>query len=149
MRTWRAPDIGPVHAWIAWVLILAGFLAGWFAYGWPGLILAISVTVFWLLLQFSRVMRLLQRAGSVPVGQIASAVMFAARLRKGLKLMDVIALAGSLGASVSTQPEIWRWSDADGFSVELLLERGRCVSWTLTRPDAPDDAAQTSEAAAS
>lgn len=131
-----------MNAWIGWVLALAGLLASWSAYGWPGVVLAVSMIVFWLLLQFSRVMRLLQRAGSVPLGQIDSAVMLHARLSQKLRLIDVIALTRSLGVKVSEQPEVWRWSDAGGAHVDLSFERGRCVSWTLIRPEASADAAQ-------
>lgn len=131
-----------MNAWTGWALALAGLLAGWRAYGWPGVVLAVSMIVFWLLLQFSRVMRLLQRAGSAPLGQVDSAVMLHAKLSKKLRLMDVIALTRSLGVKVSEQPEIWRWSDAGGAQVDLRFERGRCVSWTLNRSELPADAAQ-------
>lgn len=138
-----------MNAWIGWVLALAALMAGWSAYGWPGVVLAVSMIVFWLLLQFSRLMRLLQKAGSAPLGQIDSAVMLHARLRQKLKLIDVIALAGSLGVRVSEQPEVWCWSDAGGARVELRFERGRCVSWTLIRPEPPADTAQEAIAPAS
>lgn len=136
-----------MNAWIGWALVFGGLIAGWVAYGWPGLVLAISATVFWLLLQFSRVMRSLQKAGSQAIGQTESAVMLHSRLRKGLKLMDALALTGSLGRRVSEQPEVWRWSDTGGVSVDLMFERGRCVSWTLNRPEAADTAQESASSA--
>jgi len=126
-----------MSTWTGWSLALLGLVAGWAAYGWPGVVLAISVTAFWLLLQFSRVMRLLHTAGGAPKGQIDSAVLLGAKLRKGLRLMDVIALTRSLGVRVSEQPEVWRWTDAGDINVDLSFEHGRCASWTLKRPDAP------------
>lgn len=60
-----------MNSWIGWSLALLGLVAGWSAYGWPGVVLAISVTAFWLLLQFSRVMRLLRKAGGAPIGKSA------------------------------------------------------------------------------
>ena len=60
---------------VGWGLALVAVVAGWLGYGWRGLVLAVTVIVFWLLLQFSRSLRALQRAGQRPVGTVANAVM--------------------------------------------------------------------------
>nr|WP_316642395.1 hypothetical protein [uncultured Roseateles sp.] len=126
-----------MNTWIGWSLAIAAVVAGWFAWGWQGVVLAVSLVAFWLLLQFSRVMRLLQKAGNAPKGKVASAVMLHTKLREGMKLMDVIAIARSLGLRVSDTPEVWRWEDEGGVSVELEFAGGRCVRHTLKRPDEP------------
>jgi hypothetical protein len=123
---------------IGWALALAALVLGWYSYGWQGLLLAFSVIVFWLLLQFSRVLRVLGKAKDAPVGQVASAVMLHTRLRPGMKLMDIIQLTRSLGRKVAEVPErgeeSWAWSDAGGVSVEVLMQDGLCASWRLQRP---------------
>jgi len=127
-----------MNTWIGWALAIAAVVAGWFSYGWQGIVLAVSLVAFWLLLQFSRVMRLLQKAGEAPKGSIASAVMLHSKLRDGMRLMEVIAVTRSLGIRLSDTPEIWRWEDDGGVAVELEFAAGRCVRRTLTRPDTPE-----------
>lgn len=106
--------------------------------GWAGALLGLSVVVFWLLLQFSRSLRVLRRAGAAPVGQVANAVMFQARLRPGMTLLQVLPLAGSLGRKLSESPETFAWQDGAGDAVHLVLRQGRLQSWQLLRagPDA-------------
>ena len=65
--------------------MLAALAAGYVGYGWPGVVLALTVVVFWLLLQFSRALRTLRNAASGPVGQVASAVMLHSRLKAGMR----------------------------------------------------------------
>ena len=120
-----------------WLLALAAHIAGYVTYGWPGVAMAFSATVFWLLLQFSRALRAMRQAGAAPVGQVPSAVMLNAKLRAGLRLMDIIRLTGSLGEKLSDDPESFRWRDAGGVAVTVEMKGGRCVRWALQRPDAP------------
>ncbi len=123
---------------LTWTLVAATFVAGWFAYGWRGLALAASIVAFWLLLQFSRSLRALRKAGNAPVGSVASAVMLHSRLREGMTLVQVLALTGSLGERVEPPidgaEESWRWRDAGDVSVTVHLSGGRTRSWTLQRP---------------
>ena len=58
---------------LGWLLAVASIGLGGALYGWPGVAFAGTVTVFWLLLQFSRAMRALKIAGQNPVGRIDSA----------------------------------------------------------------------------
>lgn len=123
-----------MNAWIGWGLAAAALVAGYLGYGWRGIVLALSVIVFWLLLEFSRSVRVLRRAALAPVGHIDSAVMLHSRLDKGLRLADVIKLAGSLGQQVRDDPETFAWRDASDAAVEIAFEGGRCTAWQLLRP---------------
>lgn len=122
---------------MGWGLAAAALVAGYWGYGWPGLALAATAIVFWLLLQFSRAMRVMRQAGSGPIGQVGSAVMLNARLRPGLTMLEILPLTGSLGVVIGDPAdEAFRWRDAGGASVRLQLKRGRLQSWVLEREDA-------------
>jgi hypothetical protein len=122
---------------VGWGLAALAVALAWTQYGWRGVLLAASVIVFWLLLQFSRALRAMRAAGQRPVGSVDSAIMLNAQLRRGMPLMKVIPLAGSLGARLGDgeDPERWRWTDGGGASVTLELRRGRLEAWRLERPD--------------
>ena len=115
---------------------LAGLFAffAWRAYGWPGLALAASAIVFWLLLQFNRAVRTMKNAAGAPVGSIPSAVMFNAWLRRGMTMLQVVTKTKSLGRKLGSSDDDWMWTDAGGSSVSLHFERGRLVRWQLDRP---------------
>jgi hypothetical protein len=119
---------------IGWALAVAALAAGFLSYGWRGLVLALSVIVFWLLLQFSRTMRVLRNAAGSPVGHVASAVTLQSKLQVGAPLSAVIGLARSLGRKVRDEPQTFAWRDAGGVEVEVEFERGRCRRWVLNRP---------------
>lgn len=117
-----------------WFLALAALAVGWWSYGWQGLVLAVTLIVFWLLLQFSRTMRVLRDAAGAPLGRVPSAVMFQARLRRGLPLGHVIRLAGSLGRKAGgSAQETYIWADDSGASVRVSFDGGRCQAWQLVR----------------
>ena len=126
-----------MNAVATWGVAAAALAAGWFSYGWRGGVLALTVIVFWLLLQFSRALRALRNAGSAPVGRVASAVMLHSRLREGMTLAQVLALSGSLGERVDSRcegaDECWRWRDEGDVGVSVVFRGGRTVSWQLTR----------------
>jgi hypothetical protein len=107
-------------------------LAAWL-HGWRGALLAATVVVFWLLLQFGRAMRVMRRAARSPVGHVESAVMLNARLRRGMTMMQVLALTQSLGRKLSDSPETWSWEDAGGDGVRVVMAGARLDRWTLTR----------------
>jgi hypothetical protein len=123
---------------LGWALVGLAFVAGYVGWGWRGLVLALTVVVFWMLLQFSRTMRVLRAAAGAPVGQVASAVMLHSKLRPGMRLADVIRLTGSLGLKQRDEPEAYRWRDASEAFVEVEFLRGQCTRWQLVRPDVPD-----------
>ncbi len=121
-------------ATIGWALAVAAVAVGYVGYGWRGVLLAITVVVFWLLLQFSRALRVMRLAAQAPVGQVPSAVMLHAKLHPGMPLMAVIKLTRSLGRKVRDEPETFAWRDESGAEVEIEFDGGRCRSWRLARP---------------
>ncbi|MBT9491221.1 MAG: hypothetical protein IV107_02500 [Paucibacter sp.] len=128
-----------MNTWIGSALAVVAFVLGGVLWGWKGVILALSVVVFWLLLQFGRLMRIMRAASEAPVGQIDSAVMLAAKLQVGMKLIELLPLSRSLGRKLHDNPETYGWIDAGGAQVEIVLTKGRVVSWALLRPDESSD----------
>lgn len=121
------------NAWLGWGLGAAAVAVGYASYGWPGVVLALTVVAFVLLLQFSRALRALRQAAGRPVGQVANAVMLNAKLQKGMRLPDVLKLTGSLGRRVAQEPETWAWADAGHDEVQVVLHGGRVSGWELKR----------------
>jgi hypothetical protein len=126
--------MNPIIGWALAVLVVA---IGWHKYGWQGAAFAATLVVFWLLLQFNRALRVMKNAASAPVGQVDSAVMFNAKLKPALTMMQVVAMTKSLGKKISDTPETWVWRDNTDSSVTLIFDKGRLASWTLDRPAAP------------
>ncbi|HET7796123.1 MAG TPA: hypothetical protein VFL64_22230 [Rhizobacter sp.] len=122
---------------VGWGLAVLAVAASWQAYGWQGVVMAVSVIVFWLLLQFSRALRAMKNAAGAPKGQVDSAVMLNAKLRVGMTMMQVITLTRSLGERVSETPEAWAWADAGASRVRLVFEGGKLRRWELERPESP------------
>lgn len=123
-----------MNAKIGWALAVVAVALGYVQYGWPGVLLAVSGIVFWLLLQFAQSLRAMRAASGAPIGHVASAVMLNAKLKPGQRLMDLIQLTRSLGEKLSDEPETYRWTDGSGVSVTVELSGGRCTRWTLARP---------------
>ena len=123
-----------MNPWVGVGLALLALIAGGVLLGWQGVIFAMTGVVFWLLLQMSRLMRLMKSAGSAPMGSVANAVMLSSKLHAGMKLVDLITLTGSLG--VKQAPETFAWRDAGGDTVEVVLKKGRLTEWRLLRADA-------------
>ena len=118
------------------VIVVAMAWRGW---GWPGVALAMGGVVMWMLLHFTRLMKVLQGASKRPVGWVDSAVMLNARLRPGVNLLHVVAMTKSLGEQKSPegeQPEVYRWTDGTNSSVTCEFARGKLVKWELQRPAA-------------
>ena len=121
---------------LGWAMALVALAAGWRGYGWPGMALAFTVIVFWLLIQFNRSVKVMRNAASSPVGHIDSAVMLNAKLSAGLPMIRIVTLTKSLGKRMAEAPETWAWADASGSSVTIVFDKGRCKRWALTRPAA-------------
>ena len=122
-----------------WGLAVAAVALGWMKYGWQGMVLAITVVIFWLLLQFSRALRVMKQAAAAPIGQVPSAVMFNTKLRSGMTMMQVLPLTRSLGQRIESpaanhQTESWRWADEGGSYVTLTFVSGKLGHWHLHRP---------------
>jgi len=122
-----------------WLPILGVVIVvvAWRGYGWPGVAFAAGGILMWMLLHFTRLMKVLQRASNRPVGYCDSAVMLNAKLRPGVNLLHVIAMTRALGELVSPkeeQPEIYRWTDGTASTVTCEFRRGKLVKWELVRP---------------
>jgi len=134
---------------VGWGLAVIAVAAGWKVYGWQGVVMAVSVVVFWLLIQFSRALRVMKNAGEAPVGHVGSTVMLNSKLSAGLTMMQVVTMTRSLGRKVvvpgaEPQADTWAWADDGGSEVTLEFKRGKLATWTLVRPvdaaDPPDPA---------
>ena len=133
-------------AW-GWALAVAAVVVGWLQWGWPGVALAVTLTVFWLLLQFNRAVRTMRQASGAPVGRVGSAVMVHARMRRGMRLLELIPITRSLGQVVAADPaagsglgtrEAFSWEDESGARLRVNLVGGRVVNWVLERPAEPE-----------
>ena len=121
---------------VGWGLAVVAIAAGYVGWGWRGVILGVTVIVFWLLLQFSRSLRVLKRAAGNPVGHVDSAVMLHSKLKTGMTLSQVLPLTRSLGTRLSDAPERWGWADPGGARISLEFDGGKLQSWALTRDEA-------------
>lgn len=134
-----------MQAVIAWLLAAAALAGGYLSYGWPGVMLAVTCIVFWLLLQFNRTLRVMRRAGERPVGTVDNAVMLHARLRVGMPLLAIVGMTRSLGrpledasmAQDAPGDEAYQWRDGAGDRVVVHCARGRCTRWELLRQARP------------
>jgi len=124
-----------MHPVIGWVLAAVLAVASFEAYGWPGLALAASAIVFWLLLQFNRALRVMKNAAGMPLGEIESAVMFHAKLERGLTMLQIVTRTKSLGKKVEGSDDDWVWQDPGGNTVRLHFERGRLKRWQIERAE--------------
>jgi hypothetical protein len=121
---------------VGWLLAGLALAMGYWQWGWPGIALAVTMIVFWLLLQFNRAVRVLRHAGRAPVGHVDSAVMLHARLQRGQRLPQILALTRSLGIKRDDDPEVYEWRDAGGDAVRVELVDGKLARWELQRADA-------------
>ena len=123
------------------VILVAAAYRG---YGWAGVALVAGGIVMWVLLNFTRMMKVLQRAGDRPIGYVDSAVMLNAKLAANMTLLHVVAMTRALGALQSpkdTQPEIFRWTDTTDSYVTCEFAGGKLRKWELTRPQRVEEPA--------
>ena len=116
-------------------------VSAYHAYAWPGVALVAGGIVMWMLLHFTRMMKVLSNASARPIGYCDSAVMLNARLKPGVNLLHVMAMTRALGEVLSDkdqQPEVYRWTDGGGSHVTCDFQDGKLVKWALFRPDAPE-----------
>jgi hypothetical protein len=128
------------------ILVGAAVLAGWWAWGWQGLILALTLIVFWLLLQFRRATRALHNAARRPIGQVDSVVMMQSRLEPGMQMAELLQISGSLGLQQGGRDE-WLWADAAGNEILVTLRRAVVIRWAIGRPDGAESDAEPGAAA--
>ncbi len=118
---------------IGWGLAALAIGMGYVQWGWQGAVLGLTLVVFWLLLQFSRVMRVMRMAADAPVGHVANAVMLNSTVSHAMRLLEILPLTRSLGRKLADDPETFEWSDAAGDRVVIELVKGRCTQWRLER----------------
>ncbi len=120
---------------LGWALAAGLVVIAALQYGWQGAVFAVTAVVFWLLLQMSRMLRTMRRAAERPIGRVSSAVMLHSQLKPGMRLLDVIAKAGSLGQREREgADDDWRWTDEGGASVRIHLDaRGLLERHVLER----------------
>lgn len=117
-------------------LAIAAMAAGISFFGWKGAILALSGITFWLLLQFTQLLRVMRTANQSPMGHVSSAIMLQSRLHPGMKLLDLIKMCRSLGVKVGD--DTYRWTDAGGDAVDVVLIKGKVSRWSLIRATGED-----------
>jgi hypothetical protein len=125
-----------MYSWQKFVAPLAGavlVVAAYQLYEWRGVALAATAMVTWLLWQFSRFLQIMRRAAKRPLGHVASATALQAKLKPGMPLLNVIAMAQSLGRALTPagqQPEVFAWSDDDGQTeLRCTFQDGRLLRW--------------------
>ena len=131
----RSPRQTLVRAGAALGVLALTFLA-YRAYAWPGVAMAATGLVMWMLLHMTRMLLVLRRTAQRPVGTLHSAVMLHARLTSGMTLLQVLALTRSLGqrdGPADSQPEHYRWTDGGGAQVHCTFAHGKLVQWELLR----------------
>lgn len=130
-----------LQRWLFPALAAALAYAAWRSYGWPGLILAVLMLSFWLLLHFTKLMRLLRTVADRPMGRVRDANALAQHLKHGMPLVNVMRMTLSIGLLRSlpnTDPEVRTWSDEAGRAAVCTFEHGRLVSFRLEAEDAQD-----------
>jgi hypothetical protein len=120
-----------MNTWISWALAVAALYVGYKNFGWQGIVFAISLIVFWLLMQYSRINRVMRRVANSPKGHVGDARGLALKLKKGLPLIDVLKMTDSLGLLTRQEPETYRWADDNGRSIDVVFDKGRTSVWTL------------------
>ena len=133
------PKLPSFQRFFAPLLALGLVALAYRSYGWPGVAAALGALVMWVLLHFTRMLQVMQRAAKRPKGYVDSAVMLNAKLRAGMTLLHVVALTralGSLDTALGDQPEVFCWSDGSDSTVRCEFWGGRLKTWTLLRPPA-------------
>ena len=69
-------------------LVAAALIAGWTMLGWQGVVLAITVIGFWMVLQFNRATRQMRNVADRPKGMVDSVVTLQSKLGHGMSMAD-------------------------------------------------------------
>ena len=124
-------------------LAVAIAFAAWQSYGAKGLLLALLMISFWVLLHFTKLMRLLRAAAKRPMGHVRNAKVLHGSLKKGMPLVEVVRRTQSLGLRHSDpehDPEVLEWGDESGNAVICTFVQGRLQSFELRVAQPVDDA---------
>ena len=116
------------------LLALACLVAGGAVYGWQGVVFALTAILMLLLVQFTKLMRVMGRASRAPIGRRGNALVVEVRLKADMPLVDVLTLTGSLGEAVPNQAHAYTWTDEGGDRLTLQFSpNSRLQSWQLQR----------------
>ena len=137
----------PFQRTINAVLAASALLAGWWAFRWAGLALAITVIAFWSVLQFNRASRQLRNVADRPKGMVDSVVTLQSKLAHGMHMGDVLAISNSLGQRVNERGNDWLWRDSYGNQIVVTFRRGGVERWAATRTDGGNAQQATPDAA--
>jgi hypothetical protein len=113
--------------------------AAWTQYGGKGLLLAVLMLSFWVLLQFTQLMRLLRTAAARPLGHVSDARALHARLQRGMPMAHVVRLTRSLGQRIEGTPgdaECFEWGDEQGHVLRAYFVHGRLDRFEMRRVEA-------------
>ena len=123
-----------MNAKLGWLLAVICVALATQQYGVQGFAAAVTLVIFWLLLQFNRALRVMRRAGERPLGQVPSTVMMQTKLKAGMPMLNVVAVAKSLGSRVGAGDDVWQWHDTGGATLTLHFTGGLLQRWMLDRP---------------
>ena len=129
----------PFQRTINAVLAASALLAGWWAFRWAGLALAITVMAFWSILQFNRASRQLRNVADRPKGMVDSVVTLQSKLAYGMNMAEVLAISSSLGQRMNERGNDWLWRDSYGNQIIVTFRRGSVERWSATRPTVAQD----------
>jgi hypothetical protein len=59
--------------------------------------------------------------------------MLNAKLKVRMTLLQVIGLTNSLGEQISVSPDVWRWTDNSGASVNCEFRQGKLSKFNFDR----------------
>ena len=125
----------PFQRTINAVLAASALLAGWWSFGWAGLVLAVTVLVFWTILQFNRASSQLRNVADRPKGMVDSVVTLQSKLGHGMTMAEVLAISNSLGQRMNERGNEWLWRDSYGNQIVVTFRRGSVERWSATRTD--------------
>lgn len=128
-------------------LVAAALIAGWTMLGWQGVVLAITVIGFWMVLQFNRATRQMRNVADRPKGMVDSVVTLQSKLGHGMSMADVLSITNSLGQRVQGTHGDWMWRDSYGNQIVVTFRRGGVERWAATRTDGGSAPQATPEAA--
>lgn len=128
-----------LRRWLFVALALALGYGAWRSYGAKGLLLALSMLSFWVLLHFTLLLRVLRQAAGRPLGMVPSVPALQARLKPGQPMSRVVQLSASLGRRTDAKASedehaIFEWTDPDGERLCCVFFRGRLTSITRLPP---------------
>jgi hypothetical protein len=128
----------PIQRLLNGALAGTALFAGWGMLGWPGLVLAITVIAFWMVLQFNRATRQMRNVAGRPKGMVDSVITLQAKLGHGMTMEQVLEISQSLGQRLDDSGSDWMWRDSYGNQIIVTFRRGGVVRWHASRTDAPD-----------